>query len=92
MKIEIHVAYSYSPGSKTYYAASYIRETENLGLPGSHSFKSALRTGIGDTREEAESETIDRTIIAASYPDAERIPVVRHGRKSLEIVQGHLFP
>ena len=92
MKTEIHVAYSYSTRAKTYYAASYIRETKNPGLPESHSFKSALRTGIGDTREEAEVETIARTIRAASYPDAEKIPVVRHGRKSLEIVQGHLFP
>ena len=91
-KLEIHVAYSYSPRTKTYFAASYLLESNHAGLPIGHSFKSALRCAIGDSRIEAERETLSRTIEFAAYPDADSIPVINHGRKSVEMVQGHLFP
>lgn len=90
VQMSVHVAYSYSAKSKTYFAAAYVRESGHPGLPSNHTFKMGCRTGIGDTRDEAENEAIERAREGARFESAKEI--VRHGRKPLEIVQAYCFP
>lgn len=90
VKFTVHSAYSYSPKSKTYFAAAYVLESGHPGLPSTQTFRSSLCTGIGDTREEAEQEAIKRATEGARF---ERIDErLSHGRKPHEIVAGYAFP
>ena len=88
-KSAIHTAYAYSPRTRTYFATSYILITECKGLPKGHTFKEVLRSGIGDTKEEAIAESVDRTMRDAIDPISE--PTVHHGRKAQAIVENWLY-
>lgn len=89
VKFTLHCAYSYSAKSKTYFAAAYVLESGHAGLPSNHTFKTSLRTGIGDTRQEAENEAIER---AKEGPRFEHIDdTVMHGRKPHILVAGYAF-
>lgn len=90
VKMTVHTAYSYSPKSRTYFAAAYVLESNHPGLPSNHTFKMGGRTGIGDTLAEAENEAIERAREGARFEAAKDI--VRHGRKPLELVQAYCFP
>lgn len=88
---EIHVAYSYSPKFRSYYAASYIMERGNPGLPAGDTFRFALSNGMGDSANEAMQESIARTL--QDNGRADNVIATRyHGRKPHAVVSGYLFP
>ena len=85
---ELHVAYSYSPKFKNYFASAYVLERNARGAL---TFKFAHSTGMGDTVEEAENEALFR--VTTGVPRATNVTgTTRHGRKSLEVVKGYAFP
>ena len=88
---EIHVAYSYSPKFKSYYAAAYVRETGNPGLPSGDVFRFALTNGMGDSANEAMREAIER-VKADNARLQPLAATVYHGRKPHAVVEGYLFP
>lgn len=88
---EIHLAYSYSPKYRTYYCKGYVRETGHPGNPG-YVYKTTSRCALGDTREEAEKETLSRVIHNYDMTGgAKAFPVVNHGRMPHILVEGMSF-
>ena len=87
----LHVAYSYSPKFRSYYAAAYVLETGNPGLPNGHAFRFALSTGMGDSANEAMAEALSRA--QADRARADNITgTTYHGRKPFDVVKGYAFP